>query len=243
MSVLTDLKILWHLALAPVEGASHADRLESFYRGQSAGYDDFRRRLLHGRSEMIARLEPEPGAVWVDLGGGTGSNLELAGPCVAACRQIYLVDLAPSLLAVAERRAARHGWRNLRVVQTDATRFVPPEPVDVVTCSYSLTMIPDWFAAIDRAWEMLRPGGKIGVVDFYVSRKHANEGQARHRWLTRNLLPIWFGSDNVFLHPDHLAYLQHRFETIELQELSGSIPYLPLVRAPYYVFIGRKRLK
>ena len=33
-------------------------------------------------------------------------------------------------------------------------------------------MIPDWFAAVDHAWRLLRPGGTIGVVDFYVGRKH-----------------------------------------------------------------------
>ena len=50
----------------------------------------------------------------------------------------------------------------------DATRFRPPEgAADVVTFSYSLTMIPDWFAALENAAAMLKPGGTIGVVDFY----------------------------------------------------------------------------
>ena len=60
-------------------------------------------------------------------------------------------------------------------------RVEPPEaPVDVVTFSYSLTMIPDWFAAIENALRMLRPGGQIGVVDFYVSRKYP--AQPLHLW-------------------------------------------------------------
>jgi len=101
-------------------------------------------------------------------------------------------------------------------------------------------MIPDWFEAIDHAARLLKPGGLIGVVDFYVSRKHKEPGRDHHGWLTRSLLPLWFGADNVFLSGDHLAYLTQRFQPIALAERRTSIPYLPLVRAPYYLFLGRK---
>ncbi len=52
--------------------------------------------------------------------------------------------------------------------------------------------------------------------------------------------PLWFGSDNVFLNPDHLPYLLSRFETVSLSQRRGKLPYLPLVRAPHYLFVGRK---
>jgi len=35
------------------------------------------------------------------------------------------------------------------------------DPVDVVTFSYSLSMMPDWLAALDNAKRILRPGGQI----------------------------------------------------------------------------------
>ncbi len=63
---------------------------------------------------------------------------------------------------------------------------------------------------------------------------------AQHGWLTRSLLPLWFGSDNVFLSGDHLSYLMHRFRPIALREQKTRLPYLPFVRAPYYLFIGQK---
>ena len=40
--------------------------------------------------------------------------------------------------------------------------------------------------------------------------------------------------------PDHLPFLQSHLQTLHLDEERAKIPYLPLVRAPYYVFIGRK---
>ncbi len=99
-------------------------------------------------------------------------------------------------------------------------------------------MIPDWFAAIDNALAILRPGGTIGVTDFFVARKFPAEGRARHSWFTRTFWSAWMGSDNVFLSPDHVPYLQRRFETVRLEEQRAKVPYMPLVRVPYYTFIG-----
>jgi len=242
MGVLADLKILYHLALRPVRGKSHAARMEDFYSGQAEAYDDFRRRLLNGRQELFSAIEAPPGGVWVDLGGGTGSNLEYLGERVGQLGRVYVVDLAGSLLKVARQRAAERGWRHVEAVEADATRWRPPGPgADVVTFSYSLTMIPDWFAAIDNALAMLRPGGVIGVVDFFVSRKYPAEGRRRHGWFTRTFWPAWFGADNVFPSADHVPYLHRHFEPVEYSEHLARVPYVPFIKTPYYRFIGRKR--
>ncbi len=241
MSLLSDLKILYHLALRPVRGKDHAERMESFYSGQATAYDDFRRRLLHGREELFQRIEIPDGGVWVDLGGGTGSNLEFIHQDVPRLASAYVVDLASSLLSVAEERFEKHGWQHVHAVEADATRWQPTEgAADVVTFSYSLTMIPDWFAAIENALRMLKPGGIIGVVDFYVSRKHAAEGSTRHGWFTRTFWPTWFASDNVFPSPDHLPFLRSHFDTELCHESRSKVPYIPLIRTPFYQFIGRK---
>lgn len=241
MPLLSDLSVLYHLAVKPVRGETHAARLESFYGGQAAAYDSFRRRLLRGRQELWQALREPDRAVWVDLGGGTGANLEYFGERLSRLQQVLIVDLAPSLLAVAKQRIQAGGWTNVHAVEADATNFQPPDqPADVVTFSYSLTMIPDWFAALENAWAMLRPGGLLGVVDFYVARKFPREADRRHSWWTRSFWPLWFARDNVFLSPDHLPYLQRRFEPVHCAECRAKVPYLPLARVPYYVFVGRK---
>jgi hypothetical protein len=56
MSALGQLKILYHLALSPIRGETHQQRLESFYRGQAEHYDATRQRMLHGRDELFAQL-------------------------------------------------------------------------------------------------------------------------------------------------------------------------------------------
>lgn len=242
MTIRNDLKILYHLVLRPVRGKDHADRMENFYSGQAEGYDDFRKRLLQGREHVYQTLGQSEPCVWVDFGGGTGANLEFIGPNISKFSKIYVVDLATSLLGIVKKRSERNGWTNVEAITGDATTWTPPEGfADIVTFSYSLTMIPDWFAAIDNAARILKPGGKIGVIDFYVSRKFAQQGLAKHSWSTRSFWPIWFSSDNVFPSADHIPYLQNRFETTSLNEHRAKIPYFPLARTPYYQFIGFKR--
>jgi S-adenosylmethionine-diacylgycerolhomoserine-N-methlytransferase len=98
-------------------------------------------------------------------------------------------------------------------------------------------MVPDWFLAVDHAWRLLRPGGTIGVVDFYVARKHPDPGWQRHPWSTRAFWPLWFSPDNVFLSPDHVPYLHRRFTPVHFSEHRARMRWLPM---PYYRFIGRK---
>lgn len=240
MSFSSDLKILWHMAVSPIRGKTHSERLESFYGKQAEGYDDFRRRLLQGRREMWDALPVKAGDRAVDMGGGTGANLEFLGERIALFEHLQLVDLSGSLLKVAQERIKARGWQNVSTVETDATTWVSQQPVDLVTFSYSLTMIPDWFAAIDQAYKMLKPGGVIGVVDFYVSRKYPDTGRARHSWLTSTFWPSWFRFDNVFPSPDHLPYLMRHFTPIKVSEHRARIPYMPFSRVPYYIFIGQK---
>jgi S-adenosylmethionine-diacylgycerolhomoserine-N-methlytransferase len=241
MSFASDMKILYHLALKPVRGKDHAARMENFYAGQADAYDDFRKRLLKGRQELWNLIVPPAGGTWIDMGGGTGGNLEYFGDAIDKLDKAYVLDLSPSLLQVARQRIAAQGWSNVEAVEADATAYEPPTgPVDVVTFSYSLTMIPDWFAAIENALAILKPGGQIGVVDFYVSRKFAAEGLARHGWMTRSFWPTWFAMDNVFPSPDHVPFLRRHFETVHLQEHRAKVPYLPFSRVPYYLFVGRK---
>jgi S-adenosylmethionine-diacylgycerolhomoserine-N-methlytransferase len=242
MGLSADLKIIRHLLFTRVSGDTHAERLDAFYREQAGAYDDFRRRLLHGREKMMLSLDIPEGAVGLDMGGGTGSNFECLGDRIKRYKRATVVDLSRSLLNMARERIARHGWTNVDAVEADATAYRPPEgAADVVTFSYSLTMIPDWHRAIDHALNILKPGGLIGVADFYVARKWPAPGLKSHGPFTRLFWPFWFHWDNVFPSPDHLPYLRDRFETVTLLEGMGTVPYLLGLKAPYYVFVGRKR--
>ena len=239
MSIAHDLIILYHLTLVPIRGRTHQERLESFYAKQAEDYDAFRARLLQGRRELYERLPTPETGVWIEMGGGTGANLEFLGPRIRTLKQIHIVDLSPSLLRIASRRIAESGWTNVQLHQADATTFHLAEPADVVTFSYSLTMIPDWFAALENATRLLKPSGLLGVADFFVARKHPAPGFGHHSWWARTFWPTWFALDNVQLNTDHVPYLHRHFEPYHYHEDRVKVPYMPFVRVPVYQFIGR----
>jgi hypothetical protein len=101
MGLLGDLRILYHLVVHPGRATSPAERLEQFYHHQAESYDAFRQRFLHGRREMIQALALPDGGCWLDLGGGTGHNLEYRAEQLPRLRKVTVVDLCPSLLRVA----------------------------------------------------------------------------------------------------------------------------------------------
>jgi len=241
MDLVGEARVLWTLLRGQPRGGSHAARLNAFYAPQAGRYDAFRERLLPGRDLLLGWLGERlaPGADLVELGAGTGRNPGFLGPRLGELGRVELVDLCAPLLEQARRRWEGHP--NVRVVEADACRYRPQEAVDAVYFAYALSMIPDWFQAIDNALAMLRPGGLVGVVDFYVSRSHPAPGHVRHPIPTRWFWPAWFGHDGVHPSPDHLPYLESHLEVLTLREARAPIPYLPLVRAPYYVLLGRKR--
>lgn len=227
-NVASDARVLMHLLKGRDVGTDHAASLEAFYAPQAADYDAFRTRLLQGREEMIARLGIGPGMRVVELGCGTGSSLSIMGPQVATLARFDMVDLCESLLSVARQRAA--GQDNIAVHRADATCWQPDQAVDRVLISYAVTMIPDWYRLLANAQSMLAPGGMLGVVDFHLPDGAWLNGFWRH----------WFAHDGVHLSDEHLPVLKASFAEYWVSERRAGLPYLPFLKAPYYLFIGRQ---
>src|SRR5579862_7208947 len=97
-----DLRTICSMACAPAGNGSHAERLEWFYARQAKHYDTFRKHLLQGRRRLFQSIPVPDDGVWVDMGGGTASNLEFLGGSINKLKKVYVVDLAPSLLSICE---------------------------------------------------------------------------------------------------------------------------------------------
>jgi len=235
----SDAQVLLSLMRGQPRHGALAARLQAFYGPQAEHYDAFRERLLHGRADLLWQLAPRPGARVIELGAGTGRNLGFLGERLSTLESVELVDLCPALLEQARRRTRR--LPNVRVVEADAVTYRPARPADLVYFSYSLTMIPDWEGALRNALTMLKPGGALGVVDFFVSDPTPVPGLVHHGALTRWFWPRWFAHDGVRPSPAHLQLLRRLLPAHRLTQDRAPVPYLPGLRVPYYVFIGRLR--
>lgn len=235
-----DMTVLFSNFVKPISGGDHKARLASFYAAQAGSYDTFRHRFLHGRVPMVECMPVIKGGVWLDMGGGTASNLELMGDTIDAglWSQVYVLDLCAPLLEVAKQRVKARGWGSkVSLIEGDATDISTPGlpapgTVDVLTFSYALTMIPDWQQALQVAKTLLKPGGFIAIGDFTVTKKHS-------LW-TRTFWPFIFQHDGVNLNAQHIQMLRATFDEVHRQVNWGGFPYVPLLQCPYYVFVGRK---
>ena len=235
----SDLQVLKSMIFADVKGDTQQERLESFYVSQADLYDSYRHRMLHGRWPMITSMPAPKGGVWVDLGGGTGSNLEYFGPNLSHWSRVVVLDFCPSLVEVAKKRVISRGWESfVDVVLGDACDFDCPGlpaagTVDVVTFSYALSMIPDWKRALQNAFRMLKPGGHIAVADF--TQLDGNMVGMNEFW-------TWvFNHDHVHLRKEHIVVLKAAFEPVHYDCGYGVFPYVPFcLKAPWYSYVGRK---
>ena len=238
----------------------HGKNIEAFYQDQASAYDSFRENFLHARGPMLTCIptNKEGSGVWVDVGGGTARNLEFIPVDVIKhkFKKIYVVDISPSLLEVAKARVETQGLSD--IVECVCCDFTDEKSVkkalpkfgtiDVVTFSYSLSMIPDKAKALDSACKLLKSAGKgtLAVADFfeYSSREHLLQYPIQWlRWLESRAHKHWFKCDGVNLLTDKVfedmiegngklpGPMEKQFE----EKFRGSVPLFPILR-PYQGF-------
>lgn len=146
--------------------AGHAALMDEAYRGQRHIYNFTRKYYLFGRDTLIAGLAVQPGMRVLEVACGTGRNL---AKIAAAWPDVRLFGLDISSEMLKSARAALGD--EARLVEGDACSFdaaalLGEAQFDRIVLSYSLSMIPDWDAALDHAASLLAGGGALHVVDF-----------------------------------------------------------------------------
>ena len=117
------------------------------------------------RREAVSRLELKPGARVLEVGCGTGRNLARLVQAVGEQGHVYGVDLSEGMLREARELSVKSGWCNVTLIESDAIEYTLPALVDGVIFSLSYAVIPRHRDALRRAWEHLRPGGCVVIMD------------------------------------------------------------------------------
>jgi len=119
---------------------------------ERAAWDRILDLVLAGRSALDA----------LDAGCGTGFlSFELA----ARGHRVTGIDFAPAMLAEARRKAAARGAA-IRFEEADAEQLpFAPRSFDLVISRHLLWTLPHPEAAIDEWLRVLRPGGRLVIVD------------------------------------------------------------------------------
>ena len=150
-----------------------------------AQHGDSRRQLVPGRSwaawaRALGLLLPPVDAA--DLGCGEGY---LTIEAARWARRVIAVDRSDEVLDRARRLASRRKLRNITWKRGDLERLpIRDESIDIALLSQTLHHVERPSAALAEAWRILRPGGRLLVLDL---REHDE------RWVTSKLGDRWLG--------------------------------------------------
>jgi demethylmenaquinone methyltransferase/2-methoxy-6-polyprenyl-1,4-benzoquinol methylase len=117
------------------------------------------------RLAALATRDARPGWRVLDLCCGTGDVVFAARDQSAPL--VVGLDFTEAMLAIAlQRRAAGEGDDSAQFVQGDALRLpFADTSFDAVTVAYGLRNVADIEASLDEMLRVLRPGGRIVVLD------------------------------------------------------------------------------
>lgn len=159
--------------------AERRERSREFFASQAGRWDQLRNELFGDRSEwlpLLGLLSPE----WTvaDLGVGTGHFSALVAPVVS---RVVGVDASDEMLETAGRRL--EGYENVELRRGDLESLpVEDGTVDFAVMLFVLHYVVEPVEALSEAHRILRPGGRLVVVDM---REHDRDGyreEMGHLW-------------------------------------------------------------
>ncbi len=192
-------------------GGHDRERVRRHYEQRAASYDRRIRipeRLLFGDGRGWVCRQAEGDVL--ELAIGTGRNLAFYPAGV----QLTGVELSPAMLEIARRRAERLRREvDLRVGDAEALDFAD-QGFDTVTATLALCSIPDPRRAVAEAKRVLRPGGRLVLLE------HVRSPVAAVRAGQRLLDPLFvrFEADHLLREP--LDYLNGAGFVVESLERS-----------------------
>jgi demethylmenaquinone methyltransferase/2-methoxy-6-polyprenyl-1,4-benzoquinol methylase len=175
----------------------------------------------------------------LDLAGGTGDLATRLAPRVGAAGEVVLADINDAMLDVGRARLIDRGSAgNVRFVRADAEALPFADNIfDCIVIGFGLRNVTRQQRALDSMVRVLRPGGRVIVLEFsrpvlpglhklydaysftvlpWLGRAVAND-EASYRYL----------AESIRRHPDQETLKgmmqQAGFERVEYYNLSGGI--------------------
>jgi ubiquinone/menaquinone biosynthesis C-methylase UbiE len=180
----------------------HAEAARLYFAENAADWDSIR--TLHGAEDSVEKAMQDALGTrqfdsLLDLGTGTGRVLELLSPLYA---RAVGIDASAHMLAVARANLDRAGITNWQVRLGDIQSLpFARDSFDVVTIHQVLHFLDEPERALAEAARVLRPGGRLLVVDLapheleFLRERHAH----RRLGFARDPMRQWIESAGLAL--------------------------------------------
>jgi ubiquinone/menaquinone biosynthesis C-methylase UbiE len=160
------------------------ERAAAYFSANAASWS--RLRSLHVDEAQVEHamqdlVGPGPLGTVVDLGTGTGRILELFA---AHAKALHGIDSSRDMLAIARAALERQKIRHAELRQADIFALpLADATADVVTIHQVLHFLDEPLKALLEARRILRPGGKLLIVDFAPHELELLRDEHAHRRL------------------------------------------------------------
>ena len=221
---------------------AHGAQVQSMFTGIAHGYDRANRWMSFGtdirwRRRAVAGMsppgQPSAGLRMLDLCAGTlDSTLEIHRQHPEA--SIIAGDFSSGMLAHGARKLAGAALHQITPVQMDAHSLpLADASHDAIFCAFGIRNLSDLEAATREQLRVLRPGGRLTILEFF--RPTGLATRAVHALHNRTLLPLlgWAATGKIGAYL-YLPRSIGRFATVEA--------YTTLLRDVGFVDLSVERL-
>lgn len=230
-----------HFGFKTVDEREKAQRVRSVFDSVAPKYDVMNDLMSGGLHRLWKRYtitvaNPQPGDQVLDIAGGTG-DLSLAfSRKVGPSGRVVHTDINESMLREGRNRLTDLGVL-LPTAVCDAEHLpFPSESFDIVSVAFGLRNMTRKELALAEMHRMLRPGGKLLVLEF---SKVAQPLEKAYDWYSFNILPKlgrWVAGDeesyrylaeSIRMHPDQET-LRRMMKTagfghVDVHNLTGGV--------------------
>ena len=226
----------------PVTPSEKTARVAGVFHTVAQRYDAMNDIMSVGLHRVLKRIAVDslalrPGQRVLDLAAGTGDMARLISPIAASTGQVVLCDINASMLAIGRDRMLDAGLANVVPARADAESLpFPPATFDRVVITFGLRNVTDKERALREMNRVLRPGGRLLVLEFSTPRNDWLRGTYRafqSLWplaghiVVGDAAPYRYLVDSIETHPNQAALsLMLRdagFTDVRADDLLGGI--------------------
>jgi demethylmenaquinone methyltransferase/2-methoxy-6-polyprenyl-1,4-benzoquinol methylase len=230
-----------HFGFETVEERDKARRVRGVFDSVAPRYDlmnDLMSMGLHRawKAYTVLVANVQPGQQVLDIAGGTGDLALAFAPKVGPTGRVVHTDINEAMLRTGRDRLLDAGLA-LPTAVCDAEKLpFPANQFDLVTVAFGLRNMTDKDAALAEMQRVLKPGGKLLVLEFSrVARPLAKV----YDWYSFNILPrlgqavagdadsYRYLAESIRMHPgqEELKALLHKagFGHVDYHNLTGGV--------------------
>lgn len=162
-----------HFGFTEVPVNEKSDRVAEVFHSVASNYDLMNDLMSFGLHRLwkrftIAESGVRKNHLVLDIAGGTGDLAGKFSKIVGPHGKVVLADINEKMLAQGRARLTDQGIvGNVEFVQADAEQLPFPENYfDIITIAFGLRNVTDKAAALRSMNRVLKPGGKLLVLEF-----------------------------------------------------------------------------